>query len=186
MEWKVLKSNFPPSSVTLAITDLRRRHSGGQRVQCIGAGDHHPSWHGHRVGRPHQQPGQASGGILPRSRVRWLDESGSLQVPLDRAYSAKALGSLGHGSTFVNMYQYNAFCSSEGHGDFQLRRLGSLLGFLCGWLSYFRGSQHDLGIHCKATVQPYERSTTILMRCGNVLRKLVYYRLRQKFQLGSR
>ncbi|GFW01458.1 hypothetical protein TNCV_5031081 [Trichonephila clavipes] len=39
------------------------------------AGDHHPSWHGRRVGRPRQQPGQASGGTYtPKSHVRWNEK----------------------------------------------------------------------------------------------------------------
>ncbi|GFX32672.1 hypothetical protein TNCV_888101 [Trichonephila clavipes] len=44
-------------------------------VLC-GAGGSHPSWHGRRAGKPRQQPGQASGGLLPKSHVLWLGESG--------------------------------------------------------------------------------------------------------------
>ncbi|GFT67452.1 hypothetical protein TNCV_2360651 [Trichonephila clavipes] len=43
---------------------------------------------------------------------------------------SNALGLMVHGSTFVNVCGYNAFCSYEGQMDFRLRRLGSLLGFL--------------------------------------------------------
>ncbi|GFW31131.1 hypothetical protein TNCV_2577131 [Trichonephila clavipes] len=32
----------------------------------------------------------------------------------------------GHGSTFLNVCGYKVICSSEGQGDFQLRRVGSL------------------------------------------------------------
>ncbi|GFV71691.1 uncharacterized protein TNCV_3534791 [Trichonephila clavipes] len=41
----------------------------------IGASGRHPSWHGSKAGRPGQQPGQGSEGILPRSHVWWLGES---------------------------------------------------------------------------------------------------------------
>ncbi|GFX37578.1 hypothetical protein TNCV_3201021 [Trichonephila clavipes] len=39
-----------------------------------------------------------------------------------------------HGSTFVNVCGYNAFCSSEGQEDFRLGRFGSLLSFLVNCL----------------------------------------------------
>ncbi|GFU39357.1 hypothetical protein TNCV_1716331 [Trichonephila clavipes] len=45
--------------------------SGIHRIQCIKAGDRHVR----RAGMSYQQPGQTSGRILPRSHVRWLDES---------------------------------------------------------------------------------------------------------------
>ncbi|GFX79705.1 hypothetical protein TNCV_2746241 [Trichonephila clavipes] len=38
----------------------------------IGVGGRHPFYHGRRAGRPRQQPGKVSGGILQRSHVRWL------------------------------------------------------------------------------------------------------------------
>ncbi|GFT59021.1 hypothetical protein TNCV_186211 [Trichonephila clavipes] len=38
----------------------------------------------------------------------------------------------GHGSIFVNVCGDDALCSSEGQGNFQLSRLGSLLDFLVG------------------------------------------------------
>ncbi|GFT54748.1 hypothetical protein TNCV_5001211 [Trichonephila clavipes] len=43
---------------------------------------------------------------------------------------SKALGLLGHGSTFANVHGHNALRCSEVQGDFRLRRLGCLLGFL--------------------------------------------------------
>ncbi|GFW57649.1 hypothetical protein TNCV_2925681 [Trichonephila clavipes] len=47
----------------------------------------------------------------------------------------KALGFfLDHGNAFVNVCGYIPLCYSEGQGNFRLRRLGSLLGFLVGSL----------------------------------------------------
>ncbi|GFU87740.1 hypothetical protein TNCV_3915741 [Trichonephila clavipes] len=43
--------------------------------QFIGADGCRTFWYGHRAGRPRQQLGQASGGILPKRHVRWLGES---------------------------------------------------------------------------------------------------------------
>ncbi|GFU67995.1 uncharacterized protein TNCV_2823381 [Trichonephila clavipes] len=56
-------------------TDWRRRQSGIYRVQCIGVGYRHSPWLGRRAGRPRQEPGQVSGGILSKSHVRWSGES---------------------------------------------------------------------------------------------------------------
>ncbi|GFU27973.1 hypothetical protein TNCV_3153281 [Trichonephila clavipes] len=41
---------------------------------------------------------------------------------------------LGHCRTFFSVCGYNALCSSEGQGDFRLRRPSSLIGFLVGSL----------------------------------------------------
>ncbi|GFV70619.1 uncharacterized protein TNCV_3842001 [Trichonephila clavipes] len=46
----------------------------------------------------------------------------------------RLLVSLGQDSTFINVCRYNALWCSEDQGDFRLRRLGSLLGFLVGFL----------------------------------------------------
>ncbi|GFX25375.1 hypothetical protein TNCV_1423601 [Trichonephila clavipes] len=59
-----------------SITDPRCRQSGIHRVQSIGTGRRHPSWHDRNANKPHQQPGQASRDILAKSYVRWLGESG--------------------------------------------------------------------------------------------------------------
>ncbi|GFW28014.1 hypothetical protein TNCV_768941 [Trichonephila clavipes] len=105
----------------------------------------HPE-HGRRVTRHRQQLGQASGGILPGSHVRWLGESGqwprlspdaSGRTYNDQGFPwlSKALDFLGgRGSIFVNVCSYHTLCSSEGQGDFRLRRLDSLLVFLIGSL----------------------------------------------------
>ncbi|GFX54688.1 hypothetical protein TNCV_438571 [Trichonephila clavipes] len=58
-----------------------------------------------------------------------------LQVPWDRTHIGQSFPWLSkvyldHCSTFVYVCGYNAFCSSEGQGDFWLRRLGSLHCFL--------------------------------------------------------
>ncbi|GFV45930.1 hypothetical protein TNCV_1977661 [Trichonephila clavipes] len=57
-----------------------------------------------RAGRTLQQPGQASGGIFPKSQVRWL--------------------------LVTEVSRNKALCSSEGQRDFRLRRLDSLLDLL--------------------------------------------------------
>ncbi|GFV63296.1 hypothetical protein TNCV_1373931 [Trichonephila clavipes] len=51
---------------------LKGREGYFENKECIRAGGRHPFWHIRRVGRLHQHPGQASGGILPKSHVRWL------------------------------------------------------------------------------------------------------------------
>ncbi|GFW83466.1 hypothetical protein TNCV_2512511 [Trichonephila clavipes] len=79
-----------------------------------------------------EQPGQVSGGILPKRPVRWLGERGhslgSLQVHRDKTHSGqgsawlfKALGVFDHGNIFIKVCGYNALCSSDGQGDFQFR-----------------------------------------------------------------
>ncbi|GFX88483.1 uncharacterized protein TNCV_2279511 [Trichonephila clavipes] len=74
---------------------------------------------------------------------------------------SKALGFLGHDSIFVNKCGNNDLCSSDGEGDFRLRRLGSLDGlFIC---SLIAGIPTGLVTLCKATVQPYEISSAILV-----------------------
>ncbi|GFY36837.1 hypothetical protein TNCV_2567991 [Trichonephila clavipes] len=107
-------------------TDSRRRQSAIHRVQCIGAGGHHPFRHGRRAGRPRQQPDQASGGIHPKCHVRWLCES--RQQP-SGAFGLDPQGSklpmafqsswcvLVYGSLFVSVCGNNALCSSEGQED---------------------------------------------------------------------
>ncbi|GFY09106.1 hypothetical protein TNCV_4662971 [Trichonephila clavipes] len=97
-------------------TDWRRHQLGIHLVKRLRADDRHPFWHGRRVAWSRQQPGQASGGILPKS------------------HTPKGSWGLGYGSTFVNARGNNALCSSEGQGDFRLRRLGSLIGILVGCL----------------------------------------------------
>ncbi|GFV17145.1 hypothetical protein TNCV_3633081 [Trichonephila clavipes] len=55
-------------------TTLLFSHSVAQG--WIGASGRHPSWQDHRAGWPRQQPGQASGGIPPKSHSRWLGANG--------------------------------------------------------------------------------------------------------------
>ncbi|GFV48201.1 hypothetical protein TNCV_2345021 [Trichonephila clavipes] len=126
---------------------------GIRRVQCTGAGGRHPFWYRESRGasRPRQQPGQASGGILPKSNVRWLGDSeqrprlspGASGLPPRSGqgfpWLSKALGS----RKYICQCRYNTLCSSEGQGDLWLRLLGSLLDFF-GWLCHCRGSQHNL------------------------------------------
>ncbi|GFV59670.1 hypothetical protein TNCV_1907411 [Trichonephila clavipes] len=70
---------------------------------------------------------------------------GSIQRLWDRTYIGqgfpwllKALDCLGdclgHGDTFVKVCVNNALCLSDGQGDFQMRLLGTLLGFLVSYL----------------------------------------------------
>ncbi|GFY06636.1 hypothetical protein TNCV_3524921 [Trichonephila clavipes] len=74
-------------------------------------------------------------------QVKAGNSLGSLHVPRGRTHSgqgfpwfSKALGFLGHVSTFVNVFEYNAVYSFEGLEDIRLRQLGSLLGSLVGSL----------------------------------------------------
>ncbi|GFV34933.1 hypothetical protein TNCV_1452351 [Trichonephila clavipes] len=57
-------------------------------------------------------------------RSQWRTHSGQRF-----RWLSKALGFLGRGSSFANVCSYHTLCSSEGHGDFRLRRLSSCLAF---------------------------------------------------------
>ncbi|GFT79922.1 hypothetical protein TNCV_4598241 [Trichonephila clavipes] len=71
-----LTRTTPELAPPLLTTPSHQREKFGiHRIHCNGASGRHPSWHGRKAGRPHQQPGQASGGILPKSHVWWLIES---------------------------------------------------------------------------------------------------------------
>ncbi|GFT21325.1 hypothetical protein TNCV_3816121 [Trichonephila clavipes] len=81
------------------------------------------------------------GDILPKSHVQWLGKSSQQprlsSLSRDRTHSrlcfswlSKALGFISHCSTFVSVCGNKALCSFKGQGDFRLRLLGSLLGFL--------------------------------------------------------
>ncbi|GFW69285.1 hypothetical protein TNCV_486341 [Trichonephila clavipes] len=59
----------PQTASPTTITD-------GRPFQCIGACGRHPSWDSRIADRPRQQLGQASGGVLSKSHIRWLGESG--------------------------------------------------------------------------------------------------------------
>ncbi|GFV51887.1 hypothetical protein TNCV_1322401 [Trichonephila clavipes] len=76
-----------------------------------------------RVGMSSQQPGQASGGILPKSHAQWFGESGKQSQlfqclgigPSDQSFPwlTKAVEFWGHGSMFVNECGNNTLCSFE-------------------------------------------------------------------------
>ncbi|GFU46675.1 hypothetical protein TNCV_1546821 [Trichonephila clavipes] len=119
-----------------------------------GAGGHHPFWHGRRVGRPRQQPDKASGGILPKSHVRWFGESGQqprLSPGASESDSQRPefpmafQGSWGFKS-WQNICQLFSFLRVNETSSCD----DSLPSWLIGWLSHCRGSQHDLGL----TIRP--------------------------------
>ncbi|GFV19423.1 transposable element Tc3 transposase [Trichonephila clavipes] len=77
--------------------------------------------------------------ILSRAETssRWCG------VVVRRGVPAQALGLLGHGSTFVNVYGYNAICSSDGQGV--PVEMTQLPAWLFSRFSHCWGSQHHLG-----------------------------------------
>ncbi|GFT74214.1 hypothetical protein TNCV_4081351 [Trichonephila clavipes] len=77
-----------------------------------------------------------------------------VEVPRDRPL-------IGQGSPWLSkILGVLDFCSSEGKGDFRLRRFGSLLGFLVS--SVITGDPRKW-LDCKAIVQPYEMRSVILV-----------------------
>ncbi|GFW60166.1 uncharacterized protein TNCV_1842491 [Trichonephila clavipes] len=67
---------FDHLTPSLRVSTVDIVKSGIHRIQCIGASGRHPFWHGSSADRPRQYPGQASGGLLLKSHLRWLGESG--------------------------------------------------------------------------------------------------------------
>ncbi|GFV52159.1 hypothetical protein TNCV_5070801 [Trichonephila clavipes] len=65
------------------------------RVQYIGVGGRHISWHGCKMGRPCQKPRQVSGGVAQRilscGEAKAGNNHGSLQVSRDRIHSGQGL-----------------------------------------------------------------------------------------------